>query len=151
MTGPFEPCEITASVRCWDDLRAFGIEALTGEACSLAMRLLCDVTERGKGIVESFLGRRIALESGSNWNGGSKDDPHVASILLPRSILEDLGAFALCHTAEPHEGVARLDSGVVVRFTGKLRPWHRETARFYRRPAQPVATRNQHQFTGRIV
>ena len=30
-------------ITCWDDLRPYGIGALTGEACGLSYRILCDV------------------------------------------------------------------------------------------------------------
>ena len=36
------------SIRRWDDLCAHGIVPLTGEACGLSYRILCDVTARGK-------------------------------------------------------------------------------------------------------
>ena len=36
------------TIRSWDDLSAFGIVPLTGEACGLSYRLLCDVTAQGK-------------------------------------------------------------------------------------------------------
>ena len=64
------------TVSCWDEIRPWGIDALTGEACSLGYRLLCDLTARGRATVERCLGVKIQSE---NWNGGSTDDPHVAS------------------------------------------------------------------------
>ena len=67
------------TVSCWDEIRPCGIDALTGEACSLGYRLLCDLTARGRAIVERCLGVKIQSE---NWNGGSKDDPHVASSVV---------------------------------------------------------------------
>ena len=39
-------------VSSWDHLRPYGIDLLTGEACSLMYRLLCDLTQSGKSIVE---------------------------------------------------------------------------------------------------
>lgn len=39
------------TVRRWDDLAEFGIVPLTGEACGLMYRILCDLTDRGKRIV----------------------------------------------------------------------------------------------------
>ena len=44
------------TVSCWDHLRPYGINALTGEACSLMYRLLCDITEEGKHVIEKCLG-----------------------------------------------------------------------------------------------
>jgi hypothetical protein len=43
------------SIRCWDDLSRYGILPLTGEACGLSYRLLCDVTAAGKRIIEKAL------------------------------------------------------------------------------------------------
>ena len=40
------------SVHCWNDLEKFGVVLLTGEACGLSYRLLCDVTARGKKTLE---------------------------------------------------------------------------------------------------
>ena len=76
----------------WDGLREFGIDLLTGEACSLMYRLLCDLTQNGKRIVERCLSVQIQSE---NWNGGSKDDPHVASIMLTQEMFVPLAVFAL--------------------------------------------------------
>lgn len=94
------------AIRSWRDLEDFGIDALTGEACGYAMRLLCDVTESGKALIESFFGGRIELTPGGNWNRGSDDDPHVGSVLLPRSILRDLAAFCLLRDAPADSMVA---------------------------------------------
>ena len=44
------------TVTCFNDLAAYGIEPLTGEACGLGYRILCDVTERGRNVVGKALG-----------------------------------------------------------------------------------------------
>jgi hypothetical protein len=82
------------TVRCWDDLSQFGIVALTGEACGLSYRILCDVTAQGKRILEKAFGLpefRLA----ESWNRGDADDPHVGSILLAPEVLDFVGVFAL--------------------------------------------------------
>jgi hypothetical protein len=88
------------TVNSWNDLQAYGIELLTGEACGLGYRLLCDVTERGRKTVEKCLGL-TSLVLPESWNRGSKEDPHVGSIMLTREMLEPLAVFALleggCH------------------------------------------------------
>lgn len=82
------------TIRYWDDLRDEGIVALTGEACGLSYRLLCDVTARGKRTLEKALGvAQLVLHE--NWNHGSADDPHVGSVLLAPDLLPFLGVFAL--------------------------------------------------------
>jgi hypothetical protein len=35
------------TITCWNDLREFGIDPLTGEACGLGYRILFDLDERG--------------------------------------------------------------------------------------------------------
>ena len=55
-------------------------------------RILCDLTQNGKRIVERCLSVQIQSE---NWNHGSEDDPHVASIMLTHEMLVPLAVFAL--------------------------------------------------------
>lgn len=82
------------TVACWDDLRPFGIEPLTGEACGLAWRILFDVTEKGRKVVGKCFGvPNIALAE--PWNRGSAGEPHVGSIMLTREALVPLAVFAL--------------------------------------------------------
>ena len=67
------------TVACWEDLARYGIEALTGEACGLSYRLLCDVTAKGKAVLAKFLGAPdLALPPA--WNRGSEGAPHENSI-----------------------------------------------------------------------
>lgn len=73
---------------CWNDLEKLGIHYLTGEACGLNLRALCDLTETGKATVEAFF--RCQLPN-DGWNNGK------ASVMLPRSIFSDLAAFAHVH------------------------------------------------------
>lgn len=67
-----------------------GIIPLTGEACSLMMRLLCDLTPQGCEIMNKFLGGNVEFVKGSNWNSSQGQ---VASIMIPYSCLEDLRKF----------------------------------------------------------
>jgi hypothetical protein len=74
----------------WHDLRQFGIEALTGEACRVGVRVLCDLTPIGAQIVSDLLG----VPEGSfpdAWNGGKA----VSSVLLPRDLWHDLAVWCL--------------------------------------------------------
>jgi hypothetical protein len=145
----------TRSVRSWNDLEQFGIVPLTGEACGFNMRILCDVTTEGKAYLERFFGGNMQIRAGSNWNGGSKGNPHVGSVLLPYSILTDLGAFLLAFTGRDTTVVSVVtDGGGVLEFDGKLDD--KEEARYgviryYRRSNQPgTGDRNQHAASGRI-
>jgi hypothetical protein len=75
-------------------LSAFGIVPLTGEACGLSYRLLCDVTVQGKKTLEKALDV-AQLHLHENWNSGDQSDPHIGSILLPPDGLVFLAVFAL--------------------------------------------------------
>ncbi len=82
------------SIRCWDDLAGFGIIPLTGEACGLSYRILCDVTAAGKKVLERALDvAQLGLRE--NWNHGSADAPHIGSVMLAPEFLAFLGVFAL--------------------------------------------------------
>lgn len=77
----------------WDHLSDYGIVALTGESCGLGYRVLCDVTAKGKAILEKCLG--IAdLRLPENWNLGSEQEPHVGSIMLAPEMLAPVAVFA---------------------------------------------------------
>lgn len=157
------------TINCWDDMEQFGIRLLTGEACGYAMRLLCDVTEDGKRLIQAFLGGNIEIKPGSNWNGGNVSDPHVGSILLPRGILMELGAFALLKTGteivvtmgddrvcemdrERFDRYAKMDSdafaaGSAFALGSGDKPWLK---RVWRRSSDPgTGDRNTHAFSGR--
>jgi len=76
------------SVNCWRDLEKYGIRPLTGEACGLMYRLLCDVTAPGKKILGKLLD--VELKMPENWNSGA-----VGSIMQPYEMLVPIGIFAL--------------------------------------------------------
>jgi hypothetical protein len=134
----------------WPHLEPYGIVALTGEACSLTYRVLCDLTQRGKSILERCLSVEIRSEP---WNTGSKEDPHVASAMLAPEMILPLAVFAL------------LDAGCrVVWITGSAAIGIEaddgeedvERMRELRRPVRcfgyhgPFQDRNQHQMSGRV-
>ena len=82
------------TIRCWDDLSQFGIVPLTGEACGLSYRILCDVTARGRKILQKALGLP-ELRLAESWNRANADVPHVGSIMLAPEALSFVGIFAL--------------------------------------------------------
>ena len=82
------------TMSCWDDLRPYGIVALTGESCGLSYRILCDVTASGKTLLEKMLGI-TELVLPENWNRGTEDDPHVGSVMLAPEMLTPIAVFAL--------------------------------------------------------
>ena len=82
------------SIHTWADLSRFGIFPLTGEACGLMYRILCDVTEQGRKTLEKAFGV-VELRLSENWNQGTEAEPHVGSILLAREVLPFVGVFVL--------------------------------------------------------
>jgi hypothetical protein len=144
------------SIRSWDDLSAYGIVPLTGEACGLSYRILCDVTARGKKTLEKALGvAQLGLQE--NWNHGNADDPHVGSIMLAPDLLPFIGVFALLESGcrevwltkrqqvvgiEPEDLPDRLDASK--RYCGD------EMLRRFAY-AGTAGDRNQHMMTGRVV
>lgn len=82
------------SVNKWNDLIPYGIDMLTGEACGLSYRLLCDVTDKGRNLIKKLFGMPD-LSLAAPWNGGSEKEPHTGSIMLTQSMLVPLGVFAL--------------------------------------------------------
>jgi len=137
------------SITCWDDLRAYGIDLLTGEACGLAMRFLCDVTVQGRTLIEGFLS--VKLVDDSNWNNG-RHEVNVASVMLPRSIFSDLAAYVLVATRERSDtSIAAFADGGAVEFTGQHR-MPSMLGRYYARSSAPgTGLRNQHMATGRVA
>ena len=71
--------------QCIDDLRKFGFDPLTGEACGLAMRCLVDLNEEAIEIWKAFT-RSDPRNDG--WNNGK------ASPMIPYSMFQDLWTFA---------------------------------------------------------
>lgn len=78
----------------FQDLAASGIEPLTGEACGLSYRILCDVTAAGRTVLERALGiPNLTLPA--PWNRGTDADPHVGSVMLAPEFLTPLAVIAL--------------------------------------------------------
>ncbi len=86
------------------DLVPFGIIPLTGEACGLGMRVLCDFDARGRRIISRWLGwpdfqNDIQLkddwfEGASEWNTHTNGHAHVGSIMLAHDACQSLAIFA---------------------------------------------------------
>jgi len=78
------------TIGCWDDFRDYGLTPLTGEACGLMYRILFDVTEQGKKIIDKCFDVKVQLAK--PWNNGA------GSIMLSREMMIPLGIFALLET-----------------------------------------------------
>lgn len=85
----------TIAIRNMGDLKAFGVIALTGEACKYGSRVLCDVTAEGAAMLSSYFQAGLSLEK--NWNNGDPSSPHIGSIMLDRALTLPLAKFALFH------------------------------------------------------
>lgn len=104
------------SITSVSDLEAYGIEPLTGEACGLSYRILCDVTERGRKVLAKALGiPNLTLPAA--WNRGTAADPHVGSIMLAPELVTFIGVFALLESGCTQVWVVR-DGGIIGIETG---------------------------------
>ncbi len=143
-------------IRGWEDLSAFGIVPLTGEACGLSYRILCDVTARGKKTLEKAMSvAQLGLHE--NWNHGSADDPHVGSIMLAPDLLPFIGVFALLEAGcrevwlTKRQQVIGIESeDLPERLDGLKRYCGDELLRRFGY-AGTAGDRNQHAMTGRVV
>jgi hypothetical protein len=135
------------------DLEAYGIDALTGESDAHMYRILCDVTETGKKVIERTLAVELSLSE--NWNRGTKDDPHIGSLLLPTEFVPSIAVFCLLSDMGLTE-VWLMKSGAVFGFGVEdvdlkeaLRKQYEGNIRhvFYPRPSD----RNVHQMSGRAT
>lgn len=136
------------TIACWDDLRAYGINALTGEACSLMYRLLCDITDEGKRVIEKCLS--CELKPPDNWNSGA-----VGSIMLTPEMLMPIAVFALlengCREVYVVErAVVGMEADDTEEVVARFRRCYGD--RVGRRFAYHGAygDRNEHQMTGRV-
>jgi hypothetical protein len=142
------------TIHCWRELEPYGIDPLTGEACGLSCRILFDCTENGRKILAKALGIP-GLKLAEPWNGGTKDDPHVGSILLPQEMLTLVSVFALLESGSDevwqHEGgVIGFEPGDSRESRGQQLDWLRP--KLVRRYAYQggAGSRHQHMMSGRI-
>jgi hypothetical protein len=78
-----------------DTFPAIGLNPLTGEADGTNLgRLLCDVNEEGKRLVEEWFGGTVEVRPNSNWNNKVDGQDSVGSVMLTRSALNELLRFA---------------------------------------------------------
>ena len=143
------------TINCWDDLSRYGIVLLTGEACGLSYRLLCDVTAVGKRVIEKALGiAQLGLHE--SWNHGNADDPHVGSVMLAPEVLTFLGVFALLEHGCREVWLTKGNSVVGIE-AADLPDWLESFKRFHANDlirrfayAGTAGDRNQHVMSGRV-
>lgn len=153
------------SINNWRDLKPAGLDLLTGEACGLSLRILFDVTEKGRLLFCKTFGLDPKKNQlGEAWNRGSKDDPHVGSVMLTQDSLPVLALFAALETPGVEECHIAYKDGQwcgVWGFTrdevlAELDDWREAMRRMgysvSRRSYNGTAgDRNVHQFTGRTA
>lgn len=137
------------------DLQAFGIAPLTGEACAFSMRLLCDVNEAGSALLQEYWGvpsLQLAPPMNSQVDGVSS----IGSVMLPRQGWQDLAAFAAFRDGALGY-VRRKDGTLMALFTVPLFERYLDlSADVVRNPAiasraPRVGSRNVHEMTGRVL
>jgi len=133
----------------WRDLESYGIDLLTGESCAYSYRYLCDVTKRGKCLLEACFETKLTLAEA--WNSGPKDDSHIGSIMLAPQMLLPLSVFALLCAG--CERVWIMEDGCVTGMSAAEDETARSTyaeqiARVIKNPGH---SRNVHQFSGRTT
>ena len=83
------------TIRDWNDLRHFGINVLTGKACAVGKRLLCDVSDRGRKLLCSVFGLPPNTQFSENWNSSVTGQPAIGSIFLPSQLFSFLAGMIL--------------------------------------------------------
>jgi hypothetical protein len=151
------------SYRGAHDLERFGVLPLTGEACGLAMRVLCDLTQEGCELWKAFTNSTPTADA---WNRTG-----VKSIMVPYSMLEELWLFAQIREGKAlavfKGGYARQDekrrhwTAFAIFDQGELENLRLQEklgmfffARTYKTATHPHcqdSLRNTHQMTGRTV
>ena len=143
------------SIGSWDDLSRYGIVPLTGEACGLMYRILCDVTARGKKTLEKALG--VAdMGLAENWNRGSDTDPHIGSVMLAREVLPFIGIFALLEAGcrevwlTKAGGLIGIDPSDSDEDVDRFKRFHADDLVRRFAYAGTAGDRNQHMMSGRV-
>ena len=143
------------TITCWDHLCPYGIVPLTGEACGLSYRILCDVTAAGKKVLEKALGV-AELRLQENWNCASDEQPHVGSIMLPPELLPFIGVFVLlehgCREVftTKGEGVIGLEPADYPEMAQSFKRVYADKVARRFAYAGTAGDRNVHMMTGRI-
>lgn len=146
-----------------------GINPLTGEACALSMRILCDMNAEGAALMREYLGLPFDCALSPAWNSTVNGKPSVASVMIERSAFPALVHFALLRKgfryvygrddAVESSGFNDSDLSHYPDLRGYIdgtaqRAGFDQGARVYRNPrsaAPSVGTRNVHAFSGRAA
>ena len=86
------------TISCLNDLKNYGFTLLTGEACNLGLRVVCDLNKKGLQLFCRAFGLQAPTDDKVfpvNWNCNG-----VASVMLGPSDWETIAVFALLDLAE---------------------------------------------------
>ena len=147
------PCTYFKNFR---DMEAYGFNMLTGEACAYSFRYLFDISERGREILNSFLGMPYNTEYAYPWNSRVGENASVGSVMLTRKAAFDLMIYVALHVDRAAVVYWSEDYGTVIGYDA-IYPEAEDyyiSAKYNRfvNYASPksVEGRNQHQFSGRV-
>jgi hypothetical protein len=132
-------------------LSKLGFDLLTGEACGLGARILCDITESGRQLLAEVLGL-TGLVPADAWNHRPGT---VGSVMIPREMFTPLIVFGLFRDPQvravylTEDGVYGMTSDQEIRQVDES-DWITVTRRFHRRGTAPGGLRHVHEFSGRI-
>lgn len=144
------------------DLEKYGINPLTGEACAYSLRLLCDVNEDGKQLLERYFGNTIEIRPGSNWNNQVASQPSIGSIMLPYEILQPLSIYIAFYVENCYAVILNVVSNGIIGVTEdeleqylSIRPNLQIRRNYHHEPGRLDSSivrgdRNIHQMTGRV-
>jgi len=103
---------VISGIKGLDD---YGTIPLTGESDAHMYRIMCDVTPKGKAIMERTIG--VDITFADPWNTGTPERPHVGSFLLPFEFVPPLAVFCLLSDTDVTE-VWLLKNGTASRSVG---------------------------------
>jgi hypothetical protein len=100
------------------DLEQFGVYPLTGESDRLGYRCLCDLDSRGVELMALALGLQVPAPTEGktpagwldNWNGGSDEWPHIASVMLAYDAWTWIAPVALHKAGQHHTAFLSVSS-----------------------------------------
>ena len=148
------------TLRSIEDLEAYGLNYLTGEACALSQRLLFDMNDNGADLMCEYFGLQFKSAFAQAWNSQVNGKLATASIMLPRSpdFYRELFKFLLFREGYPavayhpdYSSVNGLDNSELAAWNGECGAENKWSLYHNPRPSgQPsVGTRNVHAMTGR--
>ena len=144
----------------WNDLKKYGIQYLTGESCVYGLRILCDVNDYGKRLIEGYFGVH-GLNMPYKMNPTVNGEDSVGCLTLPREIFVPLAKYCLFH----EEGCYAVHISGDNSLTGLTEDQCRQYLEGYEEqrkniyfnfgynpdPSISRNGRNIHQFTGRVM